>query len=171
MIRRLAVSAAAPHLGDPQVVDALVAGLASDEDDQVRSAAAEVLAQAEADVGPALLAATSDPSEVVVEAVAFALGEQEVGEAVPWLLEVAADHADRAAREAAVAALGAIGDRRALPLLAELAASGPPQLRRRSVVALSAFDDPEAVPAIRSALEDRNPMVREAAEMVLGKEG
>jgi hypothetical protein len=36
------------------------------------------------------------------------------------------------------------------------------------VVALSAFESADALSAIRAALDDRNPMVKEVAEMVVG---
>ena len=68
-----------------------------------------------------------------------------------------------------MAALGAIGDERAVPTLLSLVAEAPPQIRRRSVVALTVFDGEEIEAAIRAAATDRNPMVREAAEMVVGK--
>jgi HEAT repeat protein len=90
--------------------------------------------------------------------------------AVPWLIELASTDGDRAGREAAVAALGAIGDDSALPTLLELVVSAPPQVRRRAVVALTVFDDPAVEPAIRTAARDRNPSVREAAEMVVGRQ-
>ena len=51
-----------------------------------------------------------------------------------------------------------------------LVANGPPQVRRRTVVALTAFDGPEVEAAFAAARDDRNPMVREAAEMVIGIE-
>ncbi|MEA3502390.1 MAG: HEAT repeat domain-containing protein, partial [Actinomycetota bacterium] len=72
--------------------------------------------------------------------------------------------------EAAVAALGAIGDEAALATLLGLVAVAPPQVRRRAVVALTVFDDPAVEPAIRAAASDRNPSVREAAEMVVGRQ-
>ncbi|MEE9183409.1 MAG: HEAT repeat domain-containing protein, partial [Acidimicrobiia bacterium] len=67
--------------------------------------------------------------------------------------------------------LGALGDQRALPTLLETVANGKPQVRRRSVVALSAFDGPEVEKALAMARLDRNPMVREVAEMLLGRVG
>jgi HEAT repeat protein len=76
---------------------------------------------------------------------------------------------DKLVREAAVAALGAIGDHEAVPTLLDLITNGPPQIRRRCVAALSVFDGPEVEAALRAAAADRNPMVREAAEMVVGR--
>ena len=72
-------------------------------------------------------------------------------------------------REAAVAALGATGEVQALPTLLRLVASGPPQVRRRCVAALTVFDGEEVETALRHAATDRNPMVREAAELVVGR--
>lgn len=166
-VRRLAVSSCSTRL-TTEVTGTLASMLGSDENERVRAEAAEVLAQA----GPAalepLLAATADPAGVVREAVATGLGELEDVAAVPWLLAAAGDDGEKLVREAAVAALGAIGDDRAVPLLLDLVASGPPQVRRRSVVALSVFDGADIEAAIRAARDDRNPMVREAAEMVIG---
>ena len=143
--------------------------LLEDESPRVRAEAAEVLAGTGPTALNAVLEATNDPDPVVVEAAATGLGEIGDPIAVPWLLAAAAEHQDRLVREAAVAALGAIGDERARVLLLELVAKGPPQIRRRSVVALSVFDGEDVEGAIRGALSDRNPMVREAAEMIAGR--
>ncbi len=162
-VRRIAVAVAGLPKGRLGEI------LASDPDPWVRAAAAEALGAAGA-VEP-LLGAVRDPDPVVVEAIAFALGEVGDSVAVPWLLETAAGDGEKLVREAAVAALGAIGDDRALPLLLELVAAAPPQVRRRCVVALTAFDGKEVEAAMRAAARDRNPMVREAAEMVVGPAG
>ena len=169
-IRRLAVSACANRAEGDVVVEGLAHLLATDEEARVRAEAAEVLGAAGDAAKPALMAATGDSDAIVREAVATGLGELEDPEAVPWLLTAATDDDDRLVREAAVAALGAIGDERAVPTLLSLVAEAPPQIRRRSVVALTVFDGEEIEAAIRAAAADRNPMVREAAEMVVGKE-
>lgn len=166
-VRRLAVSAL--HRRAHEVTDALGAMVLGDPDATVRAEAAEVLASA----GDAALAfldrARDDGDERVVEAVATAYGEMSGASAVPWLIDRARDAENRRIAEAAVAALGAIGDERARPVLVALAESGAPQVRRRAVVALTAFDGPDVEEAIRRAAGDRNPMVREAAEMVVGR--
>ncbi len=159
-IRRIAVASAnlpAERLGSI---------LLSDPDPWVRAAVAEALGDAKA--AAPLLAAGGDADPVVREAIAFGLGEAGDAAAVPWLLETAGGDGEKLVREAAVAALGAIGDQRAVSLLLDLVTSGPPQVRRRAVVALTAFDGDEVEAAIRQAARDRNPMVREAAEMVVG---
>ncbi|NNF88611.1 MAG: MerR family transcriptional regulator, partial [Acidimicrobiia bacterium] len=61
-------------------------------------------------------------------------------------------------------------DDRALPTLLEAVAAGKPQIRRRAVVALTAFEGPDVEAAFTAARLDRNPMVREVAEMVLGRQ-
>ena len=106
----------------------------------------------------------------VVEAATTALGEIGDPTAVPWLIETSANHENALVREAAIAALGSIGDQRSLPTLLEAVRTGKPQIRRRAVVALTAFEGPEVEAALTTARLDRNPMVREVAEMVLGRE-
>lgn len=166
-VRRLAIAACSGKLNG-QLVDQIAEILRSDPVDRVRAEAAEILAQAGNAALQSLLDATADDAGVVREAVATGLGELADGTAVGWLMQAAAADSEKLVREAAVAALGAIGDERAVPLLLELVATGPPQVRRRSVVALSVFDGPEIETAIKAAKRDRNPMVREAAEMVVG---
>ena len=118
-----------------------------------------------------LLARTSvEEEEVAIEALASALGEIGDSTAIPWLMEIATNGNESLTRETAVASLGAIGDKQALPLLLELVVRAPPQVRRRAVVALSVFDGDEVEAAVNAALEDRNPMVREAALMVAGRQ-
>ena len=118
-----------------------------------------------------LLKALADADPVVREAAAFALGEIVDAASIPRLVAAAMDADEESlVREAAVAALGAIGDAAAVPALLDLVASGPPQVRRRCVPALTVFDDDRIEPALRRAARDRNPMVREAAEMVVGRD-
>ena len=168
-IRRLAVSVVAASPDVAEFAALLERLLEADPSARVRAEAAEALGVLGAASLAPLQTATTDPDPVVVEAVATAFGEVGSRAVVPWLIDAARDHQDRLVREAAVAALGAIGDERGRPVLLELVSSGPPQLRRRSVVALTAFDGPDIEAAIRGALGDRNPMVREAAEMVAGR--
>ena len=168
-VRRLAVSVCAAA-ADARWFDPLVTVLVTDTSPRVRAEAAEVLAA----FGPAaetvLLARRAAEAEpIVVEAIVTALGELESRAAVEWLAGLARSADDRIVREAAVAALGAVGDPAALPVLLEAVTSAPPQVRRRAVVALTAFDEPEAEAAIAGARDDRNPMVREVAEMIVGR--
>lgn len=166
-IRRLAISAAAPL--DGEAVTAAITKCLSDSNEHVRAEAVEVLAHRGIDVAlvePAL----HDPADRVAEAAATALGELADPAAVEALMHTAENHQSPLVREAAVAALGAIGDPMAMPLLLELVRSAKPQIRRRTVVALTAFEGAEVQAALEQARLDRNPMVREVAEMLLGRE-
>jgi len=166
-LRRLALSALAGRSDHaPHAIRLL-----QDADPRVRAEAAEVLGSHGAVAFDPLLAAARDSEEeIVLEAIAAALGELEDPRAVPWLVSVATGSHQTLTRETAVASLGAIGAPVALPVLLALLRGGPPQVRRRCVVALTAFDGPEAEAAILAARGDRNPMVREAAEMIVGRE-
>lgn len=166
-LRRLALSACAERAAG--LVSPIAHILATDPEARVRAEAAEVLGYAGRPAIEALDQARRDPDPVVVETLATAYGEIGDTGSVPWLIQQATDPEDRLVREAAVAALGAIGDDRAVPVLLELVVSGPPQVRRRCVVALTAFDDPRIEPTLEAAMRDRNPGVREAAGMVLGR--
>ena len=120
-------------------------------------------------VGVPLLPALHDPDPVVVEAAAFAAGEQQpldppVDDAVlERLIVLAAEAADPLVREAAVAALGAIGDERGLPAILA-GCNDKPAIRRRAVLALAPFEGPEVRAALEAALEDRDWQVRQSAE-------
>ena len=166
-IRRIAVGAVSAH---PHLLSRILAMLRDDPAPLVRRECAEVAGRLGADAVAALEAALEDPSAEVREAATNALGEIAGSESVQRLIEVATDEEeDRLVREAAVASLGAIGDERARPVLLTLLGSAPPQVRRRCVPALSVFDGDDIEAALREAAKDRNPMVREAAEMVVGR--
>ncbi len=166
-IRRVAVAAARSHPGLHPIIAAL---LTTDPSPAVRRECAEVLGRSELAPVDVIEAACADNSVEVREAAVTAFGEIESVPSVPLLIETARDNdEDKLVREAAVAALGAIGDERAVPALLELIASGSPQIRRRCVPALSVFDGADIEAALRQAAHDRNPMVREAAEMVVGR--
>lgn len=109
----------------------------------------------------------NDADPAVVEAAAFACGEQEIALAVDALVEVATDHGDPLCRESAVAALGVLGLESGLPAVLK-ATTDVAAVRRRAVIALSNFDGAEATEALQHALQDRDWQVRQAAEDVLG---
>lgn len=165
-VRRLAVAGLEPRASG----SALAAALATDDSSGVRAAAAEALGGGGREALDLLTAATYDPDPDVAEAATTALGSLGNPGAVDRLLDIARHGADKLVREAAVASLGALGDERAVPVLLDLVATGPPQVRRRCVAALTVFDDPAIEAALLTARDDRNPMVREAAEMVVGRE-
>jgi HEAT repeat protein len=134
----------------------------SDLSPSVRRRAAELAAR-HPDVS--LHEALHDEDPDVVEAAAFACGEQESVDApvVHRLAELTTSSEDALVREAAVAALGAIGDPIALPAIL-VAAQDCAAVRRRAVLALAPFDGPDVDAALARALEDRDWQVRQAAE-------
>ncbi len=168
LLRRMATTA----LGDEACTtefDTVVA-LLNDDHASVRAVAAERLGSCGEPSLTHLAGAAGDPDPRVREAVATAYGHIADPVAIPWLIGAGETDSDRTVREAAVAALGSIGDAAAIDPLLEFVAKGPPQVRRRAIAAITVFDDPRVEPAIRRAALDRNPGVREAAEMVVGKQ-
>ena len=136
----------------------------TDPDPSVRRAACELAASLP---GGSFAALLGDGDPMVMEAACSAVGEVRDGSAVPALVRIAGSHGDALCRESAVAALGAIGDEAGLPaVLAAL--DDRPQVRRRAVIALAAFEGPEPDAAIRRCLEDKDWQVRQAAEDLLG---
>lgn len=115
--------------------------------------------------GVSVVALLRDPDATVVEAAAWAAGEQEdVDDDVLLLLcALGTDATDPLVREAAVAALGAIGDERGLPVILR-ACTDKPNIRRRAVLALAPFSGPDVEAALAAALIDRDWQVRQAAE-------
>lgn len=168
VLRRLAVTAlskerARAHIG-------VVGLLTTDDVAAVRAAAAEKLGACGEEHLEMLVPLERDDDPTVREAVATAYGEIGSFASVDWLIDAALNDPDRHVREAAVAALGSIADPRALDPLLAILRSGPPQVRRRCIAAITVFDDERVEPAIQRAALDRNPGVREAAEMVVGKQ-
>jgi len=137
----------------------------------VRRRAAELAPALSAPARP-LLELLGDDDVTVTEAAAWALGELgpaavDAG-ATAALVAVAGEHDDPLAREAAVAALGALGDPAGLPALLA-ACRDKPAVRRRAVLALSPFTGPAVDAALRTALDDRDWQVRQAAEDLLAE--
>jgi HEAT repeat protein len=109
----------------------------------------------------------ADHDGVVVEAAAFACGEQAIASSCDALIEVATNHADALCRESSVAALGVLGDPAGLPtILAAL--HDVAAVRRRAVIALANYESPEATAGLEAAMNDRDWQVRQAAEDILG---
>lgn len=133
-----------------------------DADASVRHRAATLAAtHLEVSVLPLL----GDEQTSVVEAAAWAAGEQETvdDDVLTMLCELGANAADPLVREAAVAALGAIGDDRGLPVIVK-ACTDKANIRRRAVLALAPFSGAEVDAALAAALVDRDWQVRQAAE-------
>ena len=107
-----------------------------------------------------------DEDTLVVEMAAWACGEKNLTTSVPLLISIASTHQDPLCREAATAALGAIGDPSALDtILARL--DDKPQIRRRAVIALAAYEGESVQLALEKSLSDRDWQVRQIAEDLL----
>jgi HEAT repeat protein len=167
-LRRIAVTSA-----NVTTMDGLCKALTqmiSDPSTPVRAAVAEKLGACGEDAVDGLQQLRTDENPTVREAVATSYGEIGEGSQLGWLVECVRSDEDRQVKEAAVASLGAIGDPRAIDPLLEFVRSGPPQVRRRAIAAITVFDDDRIEPALVRAAMDRNPGVREAAEMVVGRQ-
>ena len=112
-----------------------------------------------------VIALLRDEQTTVVEAAAWAAGEQEVvdDDVLMTLCELGTSAPDPLVREAAVAALGAIGDDRGLSVILN-ACVDKPNIRRRAVLALAPFGGEKVDAALAAALIDRDWQVRQAAE-------
>ena len=149
-----------------QLTNEVLQTFVSDTDSQVRIRCAELAARLNTfDLVPLL----NDKESQVVEMAAWACGEHENArdEIMNELIRLVLHHDDALVREAAVAALGAIGDESGLPAILT-ACQDKPAIRRRAVLALAPFDSPEVEKALKTALEDRDWQVRQAAEDLLG---
>lgn len=109
-----------------------------------------------------------DPVATVVEAAAWACGEQESvdDDVLGKLIDLGVASEDALVREACVAALGAIGDERGLATILH-GCTDKPAVRRRAVLALAPFDGDAVDAALTAALTDRDWQVRQAAEDVV----
>jgi HEAT repeat protein len=109
-----------------------------------------------------------DSDATVVEAAAWACGEQESvdDDVLDVLIDLGVSSSDALVREACTAALGAIGDPRGLATILHGCADKP-AVRRRAVLALAPFEGDEVDAALQTALTDRDWQVRQAAEDVL----
>lgn len=134
-----------------------------DQDSTVRRRACELAASYS---GVSLSSALRDSDPFVVEMALWALGEREDGTELVTICEIAKNHPESLVREAAVAALGAIGDQGGLEtVLGGL--KDRPNVRRRAVVALAAFEGEDVDKALRAATRDRDWQTRQIAEDLL----
>jgi HEAT repeat protein len=168
ILRRMATTALTPSQASENI-EALTT-LTQDSDPSIRASAAEKLGSCGSDGYGVLAVLETDSDPTVREAVATAYGEIGVQDAVRWLTDAAHSDTDKHVKEASTAALGAIGDNASLETLLALISDGPPQVRRRAIAAITVFEDDRVETAIKRAALDRNPGVREAAEMVVGKQ-
>jgi HEAT repeat protein len=137
----------------------------TDETPSVRRRAAMIVGKRPS---VSLRAALDDTDATVVEAAAWACGEQELvdDDVLSTLIDLGITSDDALVREACSAALGAIGDPRGLPTILH-GCTDKPAVRRRAVLALAPFNGEAVDAALQTALVDRDWQVRQAAEDVL----
>ncbi len=142
-----------------------------DPDSKVRRRGCEIAAKVKgkgsrSTITETLISALQDSDPLVVEGACWALGERQDKKAVSALCELSSDHRDPRCREAALAALGAIGDSAGLTAILDRL-EDKPQIRRRAVVALAAFEGDKVDAALTRSLDDRDWQVRQAAQALL----
>ena len=135
----------------------------TDSEPSVRRYACELAASYP---GVSLSSALEDSDPFVVEMALWALGEREDETGTAKICAIAANHPESLVREAAVACLGAIGDENGLETILG-ALNDKPNVRRRAVIALSAFEGEQVTEALRSATSDRDWQTRQIAEDLL----
>ena len=135
----------------------------NDQDSTVRRRACELAASYG---GVPLSNTLRDSDPFVVETALWALGERGDGTELATICEIAKNHPESLVREAAVAALGAIGDQDGLETIIG-GLKDRPNVRRRAVVALAAFEGDDVDMALRRATRDRDWQTRQIAEDLL----
>ena len=165
---RLQVAAVLASLPAPFVID-MLQELMRDEDDQVRSRAAQSLTEVDGvDAFPLLLEALNDANSDVRWIAARALIDVDAAATVDALIRLLADE-DKEVGRVAAEGLGRRGDTRAVPHLIEAMQDRYPLLRESAAVALGLLADQRAVPALQEGLTDDSQKVRRSAEAALAR--
>jgi HEAT repeat protein len=158
------------HLDDPRAAAALAAGLRSVDAARRLAAVTGLRASNSADAVERLAwTAGADDDEPVGLAAVEALGtigSREGPHADAAVAALVSATVEPQRREAAVAALAALPESR-IGRIAEGLAHPSPAVRRATIDALGRMRNPAASSAIRSALEDADAVVREAAVTTL----
>lgn len=162
-------------VGNPQTVTARLVTLLQDPSPDVRRTAALSLGKIAHSAGTtALVEALSDPDSDVREYSAWALGQigEDVNDAAAISLAGALGDERDSVKQAAALALGKIGPRPpVVAILAQALAVGETNSRRAVVEAFNQLEAKGAFPALRQALTDPDPVVRQGAVAALGELG
>ncbi len=162
-------------VGDPQTITARLVTLLQDPSPDVRRTAALSLGKiGHSTAATGLVQALSDPDPYVREYSAWALGQ--IGEAVndTGAVRLAGALGDDhpSVKQAAALALGKIGPREpVIVILTQVLAVGEKSSRRAGVDAFTQLEAKGAFPALRKALTDPDPAVRQGAVAALGELG
>lgn len=154
-----------------RVVVPALAGVAKDEDDEVRGDVARALGATRCEEALApLRALASDDGWSVREAAAEGMGRLRAKAAGETLLGMLEDDAWRV-RLAAIRALGEVGEARAVASLVPLAEDVDEDVRYAAFVALAKIGDPAGREAMLGGLDAPDPHVRRACAEGLGRAG
>jgi HEAT repeat protein len=162
-------------VGNPQTVTARLVTLVQDPSPDVRRTAALSLGKiGHSAATTALVEALSDPDSYVRQYSAWALGQigEDVNDTAAVRLAGALSDEHPSVKQAAAAALGKIGPRPpVIAILMQALAVGERRSRRAAVEALAQLEARSAGPALRKALSDPDPAVRQGAVAALGELG
>ncbi|MYC28391.1 MAG: HEAT repeat domain-containing protein [Nitrospira sp. SB0662_bin_26] len=162
-------------VGNPQTVTVRLVTLLQDPSPDVRRTAALSLGKIAHSAGTmALVEALSDPDSDVREYSAWALGQigEDVNDAAAISLAGALGDERDSVKQAAALALGKIGPRPpVVAILTQALAVGERNSRRAVVEAFNQLEAKGAFPALRKALTDPDPAVRQGALAALGELG
>lgn len=162
-------------VGEPQHVTARLVALLQDPSPDVRRTAALSLGKIGHVAGAtALVEALSDPDPQVREYSAWALGQigEDVNDEAAVRLAGALGDEHRSIGHAAAQALGKIGPRQpVIAILTQALTVGKSDSRRAAVEALTQLEAKSAYPALRKALTDPDPAVRQGVLAALGELG
>ena len=152
------------------LTDTDLASILADTSAEVRRRSAEWVIQQKMPATVAhkhLIVLMTDRDAMCVETACWAIGELTPPEAESTAAVIrATEHTDPLVREAAVAALGAVGDQAGLEAILRCT-TDKPAIRRRAILALAPFEGNEVEAALRTATQDRDWQVRQAAEDLL----
>lgn len=162
-------------VGDPQAVTSRLITLLQDSSPDVRRTAALSLGKiGHSAATTALVESLSDPDSQVREYSAWALGQigEDVNDGAAVRLAGVLGDQDHSVKQAAAQALGKIGPRQqVIAILTQALAVGESGSRRAAVEALAQLEAKSAYPALRKALTDPEPAVRQGALAALGELG
>lgn len=162
-------------VGNPQTVTARLVTLLQDPSPDVRRTAALSLGKiGHSTATTGLFEALSDPDFQVREYSAWALGQigEDVNDTAAVRLAGALSDEHSSVKRAAALALGKIGLREpVIAILTQVLLVGEQSSRRAAVDALAQLEARSAFPALRKALTDPDPGVRQGALAALGELG
>ena len=162
-------------VGNPQTITARLVTLLQDPSPDVRRTAALSLGKIwHSTAATGLVQALSDPDSYVREYSAWALGQigEDVNDTAAVRLAGALGDDHPSVKQAAALALGKIGPREpVIAILMQVLAVGERSSRRAGVEAFIQLEAKGAFPALRKALTDPDPAVRQGAVAALGELG